>query len=462
MDYRKFKIYHFFLALLFFFTLALSKTSFAQQSLTLQYLEPIQNNYTNPAFITDYEWHIGMPCLSSLSFQYGNSGFKYTHLVVTREDDSTYLDLDNFIDVLKKKNNLSVELQEELLSFGMKYDDYYITFSVSDKVSAYWNYPKDFFEFVVKGNGKFLGETANFNDMALKVNHYREYALGAARELNSQWTVGAKVKLLFGKMNISAKNIDASIYTDPTTFDLEITTNVDINTSIPQSLTDSDVDFDLGNYFWNGKNPGLALDLGAIYKYNDEITISGSLLDFGFIRWKSDVKNFKNENVTWTFEGIDVNDYIGENDSTVKAHLESFKDSIADKFMIDESSDKYSEALTSKIYLGGTYTLSDDEIIGLLTRTFIFDGRLHPSITASYNRKLHEMISATASYTVINRNFGNVGLGFVFNWKQLQVYAATDNIFGLFMPDKSKYYNFHFGINFVFEESLTNAVPLIF
>ncbi|MCF8296465.1 MAG: DUF5723 family protein [Saprospiraceae bacterium] len=448
--------------LVFFMIFFISKNTYSQQSLTLFHLEPIpENNYSNPAIITSYEWHFGVPGLSSLGVSYGNSGFKVNDLLERRTDDSINLTFENFIGKLKKKNNLSLEFREELINYGMKYSDYYFTFNVSERANVYWNYPKDLYNLLWKGNGGFLGETADFSGNSLKVTHFREYAFGASRELNSQWTVGAKLKFLFGKANVWTKKFDAGLYTDPESFEITTNSNIHINSSVPKAFSESDEEFEFGKYFWSRKNLGLAVDLGGIYKFNDEFTFSASVLDLGFISWKNNPKNFTNENTSWTFEGIDVNDYIDETDSVIEERLENLQDSLIDKFNIRETSDKYKTALTSKVILGATYNLSDIETVGLLVRNTIFDKRIRTSVTASYNRKIHDIISASASYTVINRNITNLGLGFVVNLEPFQIYAATDNIVGVFAPNAVKYYNVQFGMNFVFGEKKSKAAPLM-
>lgn len=448
--------------LVFFAVLFIAKNGFTQQSLTLFHLEPIpENNYSNPAIIPSYDWHFGVPGLSSLGISYGNSGFKVSDLVERRTDDSLSLNFEKFIGKLKKKNNLTLEFREELINYGMKYWDYYFTFNVSERVDCYWNYPKDLYNFLWKGNGGFLGQTANFSGNSLKITHYREYALGASRELNSQWIVGAKVKLLFGKANVWTKKFDAGLYTDPASFDITSNSNIHINSSIPKAFSESDVEFEFGNYFWSGKNPGLAVDLGGIYKFNNDFTFSASILDLGFISWKNNPKNFKNDNVSWTFEGIDINDYIDESDSVIDERLNNLQDSLIDKFNIVESADKYKTALTSKVILGGIYNLSEIETIGLMVRNTIFDKRIRTSVTASYNRKFHDIVSASASWSFINRNITNLGLGFVVNLEPFQIYAATDNIVGVFAPNVVKYYNVQFGMNFVFGQKQSKAAPLI-
>jgi len=47
----------------------------------------------------------------------------------------------------------------------------------------------------------------------------------------------------------------------------------------------------VGNYIFN-KNNGVGIDLGAIYKYDEKITLYASIIDLGFIHWGSNVQGF--------------------------------------------------------------------------------------------------------------------------------------------------------------------------
>ena len=113
---------------------------------------------------------------------------------------------------------------------------------------------------------------------------------------------GIRAKLLFGKANIYSGKSEVSLYTDPNTFDLHVEGDVNLNTSFPMTITQDSQgkisgsetgDIDVVSFLMNGKNKGFALDLGWIHKYSENITFSASLLDLGFIRWKSDVNNIQ-------------------------------------------------------------------------------------------------------------------------------------------------------------------------
>ena len=103
--------------------------------------------------------------------------------------------------------------------------------------------------------------------------------------------------------------------------------------------------------------------------------------------------------------------------------------------------------MTAKIYLGGTYKLSDIETVGVLVRSEIVNKNWRPSLTLSYYRQILDELGVIGSYTIINRSYTNIGAGVYYNYAPVQVYLVTDNIVGLFVPDAVKYANIHFGIN---------------
>jgi hypothetical protein len=204
---------------------------------------------------------------------------------------------------------------------------------------------------------------------------------------------------------------------------------------------------------FSAKNFGMAMDLGATYKYDDTYSFSASLVDFGVIRFNDNVINYAGEERTFTFEGIDINEFIGISDTAIEEEIQHIGDSLMDKFNLTKKYNNFNTLLTAKFYLAGNYKLSATQDISVLFRGEIFNNTLRPSFTTSYKHKFNEYITAMGSYTVINRNIGNIGAGVMVNYKPVQFYLITDNIFGLFIPDATKYANIHLGFNIYFPES---------
>lgn len=432
--------------------------TFSQQNFTLYNMPVIhQAAYTNPAFIPDRKVSIGLPVISSMYVGVSNSGFKYRDLVTKRADDSLYLDRDNMISKLAKNNYLNFAVQPDLFSFGIIVKKHYFSFNVTEKAAINFRYPKDFFEFIWKGNGAVPGEETNFN-FAVNAIHYREYGLGMAYTVNEKLTVGAKLKYLYGMTNIRSVSTDVAQAIDPNTSDITARANIEINTSGLNFNSKSDSatststgsgseenSFDAKDYLLKRKNSGMGIDLGGTYKLSEKISLSASLIDLGFITWKSGVTNYvsKNPNASYTFSGMDFDTYSGTSEAS------SAFDSLKNIFSIVETHNNYKTALSSQFYIGANYTLHKKFNVGGLLYGQFFDGSLHPGISISGNARLTKWFSTSLSYSIVNRSYNNIGFGFVLT-SPVQFYVVTDNFLALMAPQNTKNFNVRFGINLTF------------
>ncbi|NTW32787.1 MAG: hypothetical protein HGB12_09205, partial [Bacteroidetes bacterium] len=95
-------------------------------------------------------------------------------------------------------------------------------------------------------------------------------------------------------------------------------------------------------------------------------------------------------------------------------------------------------------------SLTPHDKVGLLIRNEFFNKSIHPSLTLSYNKWFFKALSASASYSIMNRGFANIGFGLALNTGFFQTYFVTDNLFCFFNPKGTRNVNMHFGINFIF------------
>ena len=181
------------LPLLILFALLTPFLASSQQNFTLYNMEMVpQRMYSNPAFIPFSDINVGIPMLSSQYFNFSNNGFKYSDLI-RHTGDSLSVDYGNMLSKLAKNNYVNAAYQPDLLSFGFRIKKNYFSFNATEKINFSFRYPKNFMEFIWKGNGGLLGEEVKLN-FGLNFTHYREYAVGYAREVNDKLTVGGKLK----------------------------------------------------------------------------------------------------------------------------------------------------------------------------------------------------------------------------------------------------------------------------
>lgn len=436
--------------------LLLYKQSNAQQEFTLYNMNFVpQRTYLNPGFIPGGGTiFIGIPVLSSEYINVNNNGFLYSDVVKHRSDDSLYIDFENMLSKLAKENYLSSAYRADLLSFGIAVQKNYFSFNITEKANFRFRYPKSFMEFLWKGNGAYLDKEVNFN-FGLDFTHYREYGIGAARQINDKLSVGLKLKYLYGMENFNAKKTDISLYTDADDYAITAKANIELNSS---GLNDT-TDFSVTDYAFKKGNHGFGADLGAEYKVNEKFTLSASLLDLGVINWKYNTNNYisHDQNAHFTYNGFELNQLINSDSSSTKDIGKALGDSLSKIFKIDTLHQTYKTKLSPQMYIGGNYVFSETSQAAALIYWQAFDKKIHPGISLSYNHKLSDWLNVSASYSIYNRSYSNVGLGAALKGGPVQFYIVTDNVFGLIFPQSTKNIQLHFGINFILGKKKTAA-----
>ncbi|MEO6904361.1 MAG: DUF5723 family protein [Bacteroidia bacterium] len=447
--------------LLLVIALLLVNTAFSQQNFTLYNMEKVsQRMNLNPAFKPSHTFlNIGIPVLSSQYINVNNSGFKYSDLIKHRADDSLYMDYNNMLSKLKKKNYISMAYQTELISFGIALPKSFLSFNVTEKINFRFRYPKAFMEFIWKGNGEFLNQDMNFN-FGVSLMHYREYGLGYVYDINDKLTIGGKIKYLYGMENVYTERSAISMYTNANDFAITAKSDVLIHTSGVNSASTKNIQ--IGNYAFNRNNHGMGLDIGAVYKLNEKIALSLSVIDMGAIKWKNATDNYisHNPNATFTYKGFDISKLINNDSTNAKDAFKSLTDSLTQVFKIDTLHHSYSTNLSSQIYIGGNYSLTEKSNVGVLLYGQVLDKVIHPGVAFSFNQKVGEWFSVSASYSMYNRSYTNIGLGTAFNLGPVQLYIITDNVMGVLFPQNTKNLHFQGGIQLTFgKKSAKAATP---
>ena len=447
-------IVHNLFALLILGTTLLSSTkAVAQYDMGVYNLKAVpQTTLFNPAFIPEYNMHFGFPALSSVYSGIGTNGAKYNQFFKKMPDDSLHFDFDGIYDNIKDENRISASARQEWLNFGMKWRKFYFSFSLADVSSVNQYYPKNLISLIKDGNAAFIGETVSLDPLSIKALHYREYAIGAAYDLNEKWNFGIKAKLLYGKSAINSERMNINLTTSEDYYYLDAETDFRINSSLPSGKKDTLNPVTFGEYSFSAWNVGMGFDLGATFKLDDQFSFSASVLDLGYIQFDRWIDNYySTSNIH--FEGIDFNQFEGLDDVQREKKIQDVKDSLFDLFVLEDDAKKFIVPLTAKVYLGANYKMSDVDNVGVLFRMAIYKGKFIPTFSMSYFRQLNKNIGVTANYTIANRSYSNIGLGVVATFEPIQVYFSTDNLYGVIFPDDTRYTNFHFGVNFIIPSS---------
>ena len=226
----------------------------------------------------------------------------------------------------------------------------------------------------------------------------------------------------------------------------------------------------INNYLFNRNNRGLGIDLGFNYHVSDKLLLEASVLDLGFINWNSYTANSKLEAWNYEYDGISNPISIFGDGSSVDFLKEVLEDSIEEDLKNNYSytNESYSTALRTKIYASMEYIVDHNNFISLSLYSSFVRSRWRQGMGIAYNYHLGNFLSATASYSIYNRSYSNVGFGLSLNLGPVEIYCLTDNVlaFGTLNPrdnflsdaassvniDTKKVRNgqIHFGLNLTF------------
>ena len=402
--------------------------------------ELYQARFLNPAYQHPCRVNIGLPVLSSIYLNYANTNISGHVIYNTKTDSGNVLVPSKLVKKLSKKNYVSLETHISLFSLGIKRNDNYFSFDITEKVDVYVGFPKDILDFVITGNDPEVNGKTTTKGLGVDFNHYREYALGYSRPLNNQLTVGVKGKLLFGKLNLYTKKLDLDITTDPVDYSWLLELKSNIKSSIPGLTVPKDTatgligqpDINMDelltlNTLLNRKNPGIAFDFGATYNYSEKIDFYASLIDLGFLRWRTNPIGLEQDGEI-DFTGIGNILRIGDYD------YNEFLDSLYNEFLVDVLNKNYFSWLPPKIYAGATYKLTPGISLGALGRGMIYNRKIFPSLSLSANIQVFRSFKTAFTYSIINRSYNNAGLAFYVGRRGLQFYLVGDNLIGSIRP----------------------------
>ncbi len=428
--------------------------------------------HTNPALFFECRTYIELPVLSTIRYSYSNSGFSYhdaIHYGTGSSSDSLIIDLENLDRKLKRNNYARSDATVNLAGAGFQLEDYYLHFNISNFTESRTNIPGDLLA-VRDGNwdvDRGLPRDLDLSGMGVKATNYFQIAAGLSTEILDGLYVGIRLKYLRGSASIASPRTNLYLLTEGDPIRLEAQTNYKIRSSFPVGVSYdpqgyvSDLDFSnsfdhIFRDFILANNHGAGMDLGVIYEYDDRLTLAASLIDLGFIRWKSNINRFEASGSIY-FSGYDLRQYASSHGNS--DFLETLIDSIGQTFRFEASRKPYFTSLTPKLYAGAMWRMNEKLNLSALTRTEFFDMRPHFALTLAANYSPFPFLHGTLSYSVMSYRFDQLGFGIAVGGGPVQFYVVSDHIplyyvrdtsTGLIWPYSAQTMNFRLGMNLMF------------
>lgn len=441
------KVFRLKLAVTFaFFLSVLGNSVLGQEDFLLYSFDNLpQAHYVNPAFRPSSKGYLTMP-VTNTYLGITHTGFRFNQLAQIRPDDSLELRPDIAIANMNDLNYFKTMMSSEFFGFGFKIKESFFSFSLSAKNSMRFMYPKDLFKLAFEGNGStLLGERANMDGFGVDLLSYLEFAVGFNRKFSDKLTVGGRLKYLQGLGTVYTVKSQLGLTTDETTFDLTLDGQLALNTA----NTGINLDTNFNGYntsdFTSFPNHGIGVDLGAVYEISDKLSVNASLLDLGVIKWNMNVRNFASDSVSFTFKGVDINEFLSDSSDV----LGTIQDSLSGIFGYSSNSDAFTTPLFTRFYIGGNYKLTEKISVGANIYNEFVHSRYRGALTLNGSAQLTDWFRVSMNYTYYSRDFKNIGLGFAINGGPFQFYAISDNVIGFFVPQASKNWHARFGINFL-------------
>ena len=411
-------------------------------------------------------FYLSIPLFSKLDLSVNTNNWSYNDLIhfgTGLRKDSLVYDLDKFRGKISDKNFLYESAALTVLEGGYKKGKNFYAISLSEREFAQLFFHKNLIDLIQHGNYPYIGQTYYSGNFGVGAHQYLEFAFNYSHDMTKRLSIGGAAKILFGMGAVQTNGINFKGSSPANNEYLDISATGRINISAPLTFNYNSLgeitsittpsDYKLGDYLKNFNNPGIAVDLGFAYHVNNKTELSASIIDLGVIGWKSDVTRLT-EKGQFLYKGININDPAQNPPvvSVLRPIVDQLKDSIAAAFRPDNIGNRFSTILPAKIYFGVDYQLSNTVSLSGLSRVRIISNTVHTSLTASANTLIANVLSFSASYSIMESTYDNLGLGIGIIVSPFQIYAAADNMFSPFYPATATNMNLRIGINFIFND----------
>ncbi|MFI3299525.1 MAG: DUF5723 family protein [Rikenellaceae bacterium] len=431
----------------FILTATFSTPAYSQYITTSYFMEQNwQSNMLNPAFAPS-QGYVLIPVIGGTSFNVGSNSLTIDKLFYQNPNGSglvSFLDVDIdkslLLSAVKDNNNISADFSTTLFGVGFYKNDIFWNFGMNLNVSSDVNIPGGFFDLVALNQADGVYNLSNLN---VNASAMLETYVGANFKIGDRLTLGARVKALLGVANVTANYDDLQININDSEWTISANGDFDA-TGAGLSLDNGTQDFSLENLEYEPEVKfsgfGLGFDLGASFELLDNLTLSMSVLDLGFMNWGK-------EN---TISGVSNSDFIYTGATfTDDGMLESESIDLDNIISFDEvEATGRTQSLKTTINIGGEYRFLNDKMAaGLLYSAKFRYGYTKHEVTTVVSGRPFSWFTANLSYSIVA---GQLGAALNFHPSWINFFIGTDFIpFKLtpqYLPVSSSNVNVYAGI----------------
>ena len=471
----------------FFIMLVCTLSANAQFLRTSYFMEGTHyRQQLNPA-LTPTKGYFNLPVIGAVNATVGSTSLGYQDIIDIIDDGDDFYTKPDFMNRLKDNNKLNVNFSTEILSSGWYKGKNFWSFNIGLRTDIGANLTKNMFTFLnemetVEENWR--NSNYDISGQQLNINAYTEIGLGLSRQINSRLTVGARVKALLGIGNMELKlnrvAMSANLPSDQqinqwssesywnsmtpsqaaqaaqelkdkfNNYHANLTVGAELKSSFKglelqeEEGKDyvTDFDFDSGKLGIAGY--GFGIDLGASYKILDNLTVSASVLDLGFISWsKSSTKIASANPDPIDIKGSTYANMVDPNNpntvmnavNQLQNDAQGYMDRVTNGDVLDydmlqlevsDAKESRKSRLASILVLGAEYGFFNNKLaVGVLSTTRFVQPDALTELTFSANYRPKSWFNVALSYSAIQSAGKSFGLGL----KLGPLFVGTDYMF---------------------------------
>ena len=429
-----------------------------------------QSLMANPGEETQLERHFGIPLFSQFHINGGSSGVSVYDIFADDGGDINQR-IGQKIFELSADDFFTATQQLELISFGWRnLKDFYFSGGIYQEMDFVAYFPRDLAILAWEGNQNYLDYPFDLGQVSAVADLITVYHFGVNKKVNKRWTLGGRVKLYSGIINVRSTSNSGTFTTrvapagseniyQHTVQDADVT----VNTSGITDLDEGGASKVLGRAIFSG-NIGLGVDLGATYRINDRTNITASLLDVGAIVYSKNNESYQARG-SYTLNGIELLFPPLSEGEPSPPYWEDLEDEIEQAIPIDTTTSSYTVwrplKLNGAINYGFGESLGGDSCdcrnmdsgtdwqnrVGLqlfaVKRPKSFQG----AATVYYYRRLWDFMSAKLTYTIDPYSSSNLGIGISSLFGRFNFYVLADNLLRYDNLAKAKSVSLQLGFN---------------
>lgn len=435
----------------------------AQQVTTLYFLENAPMRHTlNPALQPVSRGYLNFTPLGWMSLNLGNNSITMSDVLFVDPVSGKTItplhpnaDKQAFLRTLRSMTLMDVDATLGLLNMGFRIkENGYLMIGINERMDLGGTLPKPMFNFLLGGGMTNLapGAVNSFNLAGLGAGGsvYTEIGVGYSHRIDEHWTVGGRLKLLLGTMNMGIRSktlgIDASTEEWRIRGDLAVEMAGPLNfNSLPdmseRRLIDVINDFKQGS---SGGTPisldslinlqnipgllkpsgyGAALDFGFAWKPIEQLQVTAAINDLGFIYW-TNAKKYT-ASMDTTFNGVGLIEYNdprftdADGNFNTQAVLDTLLQNIeglANNIILHPSGNGYARMISARFNVGLDANFWDNRVgIGIVSATRLYNARLYEEVTFGLSFRPVNWFNIAATYSLMNNGkYSNIGAGLSF------------------------------------------------